>query len=824
MTVRFILGRSGSGKTHRCLQQIRRALQADPAGPPLILLAPEQATFQLEQALLANGGLEGYHRARVVSFLRLAHLVLQQTAPPALEPLSESGKQMILRRLLQEHQDQLVLFGRSTRSSGFIAQLGGMISELRQYRKTPDDLIRQAERLRRRADTADAAYASLVDKLTDLALIYQAYREAIAGRFLDPDEFLDRLADCCGGAEIFRGAHLWLDGFAGFTGQQYHVLEAVLQRVADAHICLCLDPGSRGFRQADAWDGEPGRLDEMDLFHPTLETYLRLKRLIQNASLIVAESIVLPEGQGVDVTMPRFHRAGQLARLEAGLYADNRLDSSASESPAASELSDSLESLELPESSESLPSGPPASPEDAIGMQEVVLVETARRRSEVEAAARHILRLCRRGGYRFGQIAVILRDFGPYQELLETIFTDYGIAFFLDQRRPIRHHPCVELVRSALAALQTAFRTEHVLRYLKTDLAGIDRRAADRLENYALAHGIEHDRWWLERPWQPESAASSGPADSDRPDAGTDPISSEGSLDDYRRRAIDPLRAMRDELFESADQIPKAGPTAETATVRRISAALFGLLERLGVPRTLRQWQQEAQGCHDLESFQAHRQVYEALIEVLEELVESLGDVSVSLEQYAEILNTALSRMTLALIPPALDQVLIGTIERSRHPAVRAVFLLGLNEGVFPRNPSEDSLLSDPQRELLEESGFTLADSGTRKLLHESYLGYIALTRPSEFLWLSYPVADEKANELAPSPLLDAVRSALGSLPFVRLTDPDDPDLSRVTTVPQFAEQLARACAQNPAPLDASFRQVWSFVAGRAEWRPILQR
>ena len=62
MRARFLLGPAGSGKTHGCLEEIRAELAARPAGRPLIFLAPNQATFQIERQLLGEGGLPGYAR------------------------------------------------------------------------------------------------------------------------------------------------------------------------------------------------------------------------------------------------------------------------------------------------------------------------------------------------------------------------------------------------------------------------------------------------------------------------------------------------------------------------------------------------------------------------------------------------------------------------------------------------------------------------------------------------------------------------------------------------------------------------------------------
>ena len=80
MQIRFLLGPAGSGKTFRCLAEIRDALRDSPEGPPLLLLAPKQATFQLERQLLAGPALSGYTRLQILSFDRLAGLILGEFA------------------------------------------------------------------------------------------------------------------------------------------------------------------------------------------------------------------------------------------------------------------------------------------------------------------------------------------------------------------------------------------------------------------------------------------------------------------------------------------------------------------------------------------------------------------------------------------------------------------------------------------------------------------------------------------------------------------------------------------------------------------------
>src|SRR5439155_2783639 len=169
---RFLLGPAGSGKTFRCLAEIREALRTSPDGPPLILLAPKQATFQLERQLLADQSLRGCRRLQILSFERLAEFVLDtlRVAPPAT--LSEEGRVMVLRALLLRHGGELRLFGQSARRPGFAQQLSGQLGELQSHGLTASKL----RALSQRANLPDELQA----KLHDLALLLEAYARWLA--------------------------------------------------------------------------------------------------------------------------------------------------------------------------------------------------------------------------------------------------------------------------------------------------------------------------------------------------------------------------------------------------------------------------------------------------------------------------------------------------------------------------------------------------------------------------------------------------------------------------------------------------------------------
>lgn len=699
MPIRFILGRAGSGKTEFCLSAIRRDLRRDPAGPPIIFLVPEQATFTTERAILATAELAASRRAQVLSFRRLSLRALREVGGAVRPPIGALGKVMLLSAILREHAEDFRLFGQAAKAPGFIQQVGRTLSELQAYRVGPGELEEALARLAASGDSLSAADSALAAKLHDLARLQRELAARLGGRFTDPDAHLTLAAPRLERWPPVRGARLFVDGFAGFTPQELALLSVLFRQAESVQVALCLDP---------ALAAAP--LDETHLFHPTHATYRQLTALAEGAGVPIEPPLALGAG------LPRFRRSPALAHVEAALFA-------------------------VPTSPEAGPATAPP-PEAATAIR---IFAAADRRAEVEAAGRAILRLCRDEGFRFGAIGVVVWDLAPYHELIAAIFTDLGIPHFVDRKRSISHHPLVELVRAALECIGQDWPCEAVCRYWKTDLAPVPRQAVDELENYVLAHGIRG------------RAAYAGAWRFGRQDALTAARPRSDSAAEADASYLAAINAAREaaarDLLDCHAAIGRGA-----ATVRQISRALWDLLDQLDVSATLAGWSHAAAELNDLDAARAHTAAWDGLVQLLDEMVAALGDETVSPEEYLGLLEAGLAELQLGLIPPGLDQVLVGEIERSRQPDLRAAFVLGAADRFFPPPPAEDILFTDAERDELAGCGVELAPASRLALFHEQFLAYIALTRASERLWISYPRSDEEGAALAPAPLVHGLQ------------------------------------------------------------------
>ena len=168
-------------------------------------------------------------------------------------------------------------------------------------------------------------------------------------------------------------------------------------------------------------------------------------------------------------------------------------------------------------------------------------------------------------------------------------------------------------------------------------------------------------------------------------------------------------------------------------------------------PAKLEKWKNDAEKSGNLVKVREHDQVWNAVIDLLDQYVEILGEEKIAVKQFASILEAGFDSLNFSLIPPSLDQVIIADLEKSRLSEIKAAFVIGLNEGVLPAKMSDDGILADEDREQLLSAGMKVAPASRTRLLDENFLAYKAFTTPSEVLYVSYPLANDEGKALIPS-------------------------------------------------------------------------
>lgn len=679
MQIRFLLGPAGSGKTHRCLAEIRAALRAAPEGPRLIFLAPKQATFQLERQLLADDSLAGYTRLHILSFERLAHSIFDWAGLPEPRMLDEEGRIMALRALLARRRDKLKLFRASARLSGFARELSLALRELQRHDLTPELLAQLATKLKNTG--------GLALKLGDFATLLREYLDWLKERGLqDADGLLPAAAEQMNPESGIQIESLWLDGFGEMSPQELELQAAVVARCETATLAFCLDHVPR---ESVSW------LSQWSVLRRTFEQCRERLGAIPGATMSVD---LLPR----DPQKSRFQHSPVLRHLEE-FWVEPKVWAAAA--GHAKELRSSPRVIQC------------ATPE-----------------AEAILAAREILRFVRDGG-RYRETAVIVRNLDGYHALLQRVFERYEIPFFLDRREEVSHHPLAELTRNALRTVAFNWAHDDWFAALKTGLVAANDDQIDFLENEALARGWKGSVWL-------------------QPLRNIEPAALAEQIEALRRRLVPPFQKFA-MTFAALQQRPNGGQLA--GAIRELWAALE-------IESRLADWTDALRESDAGTPAAVHTAVWEQMNAWLDNLELAFADQSLPLREWLPILEAGLANLTVGVIPPALDQVLIGAIDRSRNPDLKLVLVLGLNESVFPAPPEPGTLLTESDRTELEAQNIVLGLSARRQLSRERFYAYIAFTRARQRVMLTFAAQDNSGSPLNPSAFVPHLQRLFHSL------------------------------------------------------------
>jgi len=361
--------------------------------------------------------------------------------------------------------------------------------------------------------------------------------------------------------------------------------------------------------------------------------------------------------------------------------------------------------------------------------------------AECACAARNIKRLLREGGLRCRDIAVLARDTETYARPLYAALRRAGVPVFEDRRQPVAGQPLLRLVAAALEIAAEGFTPDAVMRWLKADLTGMEDTDIAALENYALLWRVRGSAWLRDWTAHPQGLGQAGSEASNR---------ELDRLNYLRRQAIEPLARFREEMRD--------------CTGLSGASALDALLQEMQVPAALRQQKAalEENG-RPAEALELGR-VWELCMAMLDQLAETIGEQPVGAQRFASLFALSLSYQTLGELPQCLDAVTFGAADRARLPSPRAVFVLGFNDGVFPRNPSREGLINDRERAQLEQLELILRDRAPEQLAMERLIVYRSLTAARESLYVSWALRNAAGEELRPCSWVRWLREHFKSL------------------------------------------------------------
>lgn len=632
------------------------------------LIIPEQQANLSERTLLPILPANAGLTFSIAGFSRLYREVTDRFGGGALTPVSAPVRSLLMWQNLRDMSGLLQQYGTaSPRSDAHLTTLlMKTVDELRQNAISPTALEHAADKL-----PADSA---LRPKLLDLSLLYAAYENTLCE--LTGEESYDelaRLADMLEKHDYFGGGNVYIDSFTDFTAEEYAVIRAMLRQADNVTITLCLDQSLASQPSHDSLN----------------DTYRRLLRLC--------------EDEHIDIQCEELrdnHRAAspELKLLERSLW----------------DLSQTADSR-------------PEIKQENGGA--ITLLRCTNVYAEAEATALHILDLIHRG-YRYGDVAVVVRDTKSYRGILDAAMERYGIPFYLSEKTALSDKPLSRLLTGALRAVAHGWQSQDIMAILKTGLCPVSAHDLDLFEQYVSTWNL-NGRDFAEPTWKRN------------PDGYTEHISARG------KEMLQAANHVRETIMTPLLRLYAA--TAKETPMPHLCAALYDFMNDLSLSDRCAELAhlELAQGY--LKQAGETLRVYDAVLMTLTQMSAHLPEATLDAEEFATALSEMFAQTEISSVPSLHDSVTIGSADTLRVENVKVSFVLGLNEGEFPMAVSDEGLLCDAEKQQLADVGLALDDRRELRSSKELLFVWRAMTKPSDQLFVSTLLSATDGKEKTPS-------------------------------------------------------------------------
>lgn len=369
-------------------------------------------------------------------------------------------------------------------------------------------------------------------------------------------------------------------------------------------------------------------------------------------------------------------------------------------------------------------------------VENIKLFLAANSYSEIENVAKEITKLVENEDYRYRDIAVISKNLDSYSSLCRAIFNKYNIPVFIDEKKQLSQNMLIKYINSILEIFAKNWSYETMFNYIKTGFLSLDKDDIYLLENYCLKWGIKGSKWY-------NSKWSYGEDEKNKEEI--------QKIQELQNIIIEPLLKLKDNL-------------SGTKTVESLTKNLYNFLLENEIDKKVERLKQKLEEEGNIEIANEQELAWNIVISVLDEMVLVFGEDKISFDKYSKLLKTGLNNSGLGRIPQTGDQVIVGDVSRSKTSSVKAIFIIGVNDGVYPSVNKDEGFFNDKDRQSLREKGIELAKTTIENIYEDNLAIYKVFTAPEEKIFISYASSNLDGGTLRPSVLITKIKKVFPKL------------------------------------------------------------
>ena len=414
--------------------------------------------------------------------------------------------------------------------------------------------------------------------------------------------------------------------------------------------------------------------------------------------------------------------------------------------------------------------------------------------SEIENVAIKILKLVKEHNLRYKDISIITKNTDTYSSIAKAIFNKYEIPVFIDEKRELSQNILVKYLIALLEIFTKNWSFEAMMNYIKIGLCDIDAEDIFLLENYAIKWGIKGSKWYSQEDWSFGEVKDKNQVD---------------RINELRRKIVNPILKFKENI------------NREKST-ENISSAIYNFLIENEIDKKLQEKMKFLIQEGNIDLANEYKASWDIVIKILDEIVLVFENEKMPFDKYMQILKTGIKNSSLGKIPVSADQVIMGDIDRSRSHKVKVVFIIGINDGVFPSKNNSEGFFNDKDREKLQQEGIEMAKTTLDRLYEDKFNIYKAFTTAEERVFLSYSSSDNEGKSLRPSMLITRVKKM-----FPNIKEESDiiERKSEITNETATFEELINKLRDfsNGEQIEDVWFETYNYYANKIDWKNRLK-
>ncbi|WP_027399471.1 PD-(D/E)XK nuclease family protein [Anaerovorax odorimutans] len=385
--------------------------------------------------------------------------------------------------------------------------------------------------------------------------------------------------------------------------------------------------------------------------------------------------------------------------------------------------------------------------------------------AEAESAAAYILSLVREKGYRYRDIVVVCNDMDARASVIKRVFADYNIPAFIDKKRGILHNPIIEYINALIDIISKSWKYEDVFRLIKTGLTPLSQEDCQSLENYVIKYRIRGSRWNSDFKY---------------------------GIKDIGEKELARLNELRLILVSYIKQFDDEFKKSKTVREKIISIYNF-LKDKAKLYEKTEELINYLNKNTQFEYAEEAAQIWGIVMGIFDQMVELLGDEKLSNSELSDLLKAGFESVEIGLLPPIIDEVIVGTMQRTRVGNIKALIVIGANDGLIPASVTMEGLLSEDEKIKLLDRGIEICKLDDLRAREERLAIYKTFSKPIKHLWVGYSATDLEGKEMKPSLIFEKLRNIFPNIEVDKDILNQDNDISLISTPKSTLTHMTKA-------------------------------